>query len=392
MRFKITVLFSLLMAGPALAQIDTSSVQQQIYNRPFIHFGSAPVALGGYMEGNTNYFSEDGVSEGFSMEFRRFNLFLYSAIAPRVRFLAEIEFEHGTEEIALETAQLDVEIVPSLQFRGGILLVPLGAFNQNHDSPKWEFVERPLVATEIIPSTLSEVGFGFHGILPFGSNLFTYDAYLVNGLGDGIILNEEGRTSLQNGKREDWFGEDNNGTPALTGRFAARRHRIGEIGASFYTGIYNSYRIEGDQIDAKRRLSVFAADFHSKVADLQITGELAYSAIEVPENISEMFGTDQWGFHLDFTYPVFRRPVFGFNRAELNAAVRLERVDFNVGDFSSTGANIHDDINAATVSLGFRPVPSTIIKANFQYHWIRDVLGNPTVHQAGFQFGIATYF
>ena len=89
------------------------------------------------------------------MELRRFNIFLYSSVGRRIRFLSELEFEHGTEEIALETALVDFVVTPSLVARAGILLPPIGAFNANHDSPRYDFVERPLVSTEIIPATLS---------------------------------------------------------------------------------------------------------------------------------------------------------------------------------------------------------------------------------------------
>src|SRR5688572_8148520 len=174
---------------------DTTSVQGSVYTRPFIA-SAARTAIGGYVEGNTNYFVEDGVTEGFSMELRRFNIFVFSSIASRLRFFSELEFEHGTEEIALETAQLDFQITPQLALRAGILLPPIGAFNQNHDSPRWEFVERPLVSTEIIPSTLSEIGFGVNGRLAPRGLTVTYDAYLTNGLGDGVVLNTTGRTPL----------------------------------------------------------------------------------------------------------------------------------------------------------------------------------------------------
>ena len=100
LKIDMTIVFILLLLAPIFGQQDTSVVQDAIYDRPFIT-SDFPVALGGYLEGNTNYFSEDGVSEGFSMEFRRFNIFLYSTIIPRVRFLAELEFEHGTEEIGI---------------------------------------------------------------------------------------------------------------------------------------------------------------------------------------------------------------------------------------------------------------------------------------------------
>ena len=184
------------------AQSDSlqNTNKQAIYNRPFVlqnQFGaSTSAAIGGYIEGNTNYFSTEGVSDGFSMELRRFNIFLYASVGNFIKFISELEFEHGTEEIALETALLDFELDPALVFRAGILLPPIGYFNQNHDGPKWEFIDRPLVSTTIIPSTLSEVGLGFHGDLGLASNLLTYEIYLVNGLQDGIVDNAMGRTDI----------------------------------------------------------------------------------------------------------------------------------------------------------------------------------------------------
>ena len=385
-----SMLFSSLLF--AQSQPDSLTVQDAVYDRPFISLGQTATAIGGYLEGNTNYFSEDGVSEGFSMEMRRFNIFLYSTIIPRVKFLAELEFEHGTEEIALETAQVDFEFNPALVFRAGVILVPIGAYNQNHDSPKWDFVERPLVSTQIIPSTLSDVGFGLNGKLFSNSLMFTYDAYIVNGLSDGIILNEEGRTFLQSGKSEDVLGEDNNGSPSVTGRVAARYRNLGEIGLSYYRGIYNSYRVEGEQVEEKRNVRIFAIDFNSEILKVKINGEFAFNSIDVPADIAEIYGEKQWGGYVEILYPLLRRKLFGFENASLNAGVRLERVDYNDGTFSTTGENIFDDVNALAFSLAYRPSENTVLRANYRHHWIRDNLGNPAVKSAGFQFGIATYF
>ena len=183
---------------------DTIANKDAIFARPFIFQGNlgqkTSTAIGGYLEGNTNYFVEDGIGDGFSMEMRRFNIFLYSSVSDRIRFLSELEFEHGTEEIALETALIDFEFHPALIFRAGVLLPPIGYFNQNHDGPKWEFIDRPLVSTTLIPSTLSEIGFGVHGNVPVNSSIFTYEAYLTNGLNDNVIGNSENRTSLAAGK------------------------------------------------------------------------------------------------------------------------------------------------------------------------------------------------
>src|SRR5690606_6359027 len=107
-------------ASPALEAQETDStrrtVQEGIYARPVV--GSlGRTSVGGYVEGNTNHVVEDGVGEGFSMELRRFNVFLFSSLGSRIRFISELEFEHGTEEIALETALIDVAINPSLVIR-----------------------------------------------------------------------------------------------------------------------------------------------------------------------------------------------------------------------------------------------------------------------------------
>ncbi|MEZ4587642.1 MAG: hypothetical protein R2909_14710 [Gemmatimonadales bacterium] len=196
-----------LLAGSAVAQ-DTTMVQGGIYQRPFI-VESGRTAVGGYAEGSASYFRTDGVGDGLSMELRRFNIFLFSGVGRRIRFISELEFEHGTEEIALETALLDFVVNPSLVLRAGILLPPIGAFNVNHDGPRYEFVDRPLVSTRVIPATLSEVGFGVHGRLAPGTVDLSYDLYLTNGLGPGVVLNGEGRTDLPSGKSEERFAEDN---------------------------------------------------------------------------------------------------------------------------------------------------------------------------------------
>lgn len=376
---------------PVSGQVDSTLAQEGIYDRPFIGSVSS-TSVGGYIEGNTNYFVEDGVTEGFSMELRRFNLFLFSQVSSRVRFLSELEFEHGTEEIALETALIDFRVGPSLVLRGGIILAPLGFLNQNHDSPRWDFVERPLVTTGIIPSTLSEVGFGAYGRVASGALIFSYDAYLTNGLGDGVIENELGRTDIASGKDEEQFGEDNNGSPALSGRIAVRHTGLGEVGISYHGGYYNSFRVEGVEVDDRRWLGIAALDFGGSVGPTKVRGEVAYATIDVPPSLVEVFGDAQWGGYLDVILPIWRPRFRGYQDAVVSAGLRLEKVDYNMGTFSSTGRGIGDEVTAVVPSVSFRPSPGTVFRLNYRYHWSRDFPGNATVHMAGLQLGFATYF
>ena len=378
-------------AVPIAAQVDSTLAQEGIYDRPFIASVSN-TAIGGYVEGNTNYFIEDGITEGFSMELRRFNIFMYSSISQRVRFLSELEFEHGTEEIALETALVDFQVSPALVLRAGIILPPIGYLNQNHDSPKWDFVDRPLVTTGVIPSTLSEVGAGVYGKSASGGVMLSYDVYLTNGIADAVVGNDLGRTDIPSGKSEEQFEEDNNGSPAISGRFAVRRPGLGEVGMSYYGGYYNSYLFEGVEVDERRWLGIAAFDFGASLGSAAIRGEVAYATIDVPEGMVEVFGDRQWGGHVDIVAPVWKPTLSGYDNATVSLGLRLERVDYNRGVFSSTGESIRDDVTALVPSISFRPTAETVFRANYRYHWTHDFVGNPTVRTAGFQVGFATYF
>jgi len=370
---------------------DTTLAQDGIYNRPFIGSISS-TSIGGYVEGNTNYFVEDGVSEGFSMELRRFNIFLFSQVSQRIRFLSELEFEHGTEEIALGTALVDFQLGRGLVLRGGIILTPLGYMNQNHDSPRWDFVERPLVTTDIIPSTLSEVGFGAYGRFTSGDLIFSYDVYLTNGLGAAVLTNETGRTDIPSGKDEELFGEDNNGSPAISGRLALRHTGLGEVGVSYYGGYYNDFQVEGEQVDEKRWMGIAALDFRGDIGPTSIRGEVVYASVDVPESLSEVHGDTQWGAYLDVLMPVWRPRFLGYTDAVVTAGLRLETVDYNVGTFSSTGSEIGDQVTAIVPSISFRPTADTVFRVNYRYHWVTDFQGNDASRIAGFQLGLATYF
>ncbi|MEO7998344.1 MAG: hypothetical protein ABI852_12920 [Gemmatimonadaceae bacterium] len=370
---------------------DSTSVQGAIYRRPFI--GSAGSAsIGGYMEANANYLVTDGATDGFSSEMRRFNIFLFAPVGARLRFTSELEFEHGTEEIALETALLDYQITSALVFRGGILLVPIGGFNQNHDGPRWEFVQRPLSATEIVPSTLSEVGFGANGRFFLGKSTLTYDAYLTNGLNDGIILNQSGKTRLAEGKGGEQLEEDNNGSPAFSARVALQHGKFGEVGVSHYNGVYNTHKIEGEAVDLPRKVSITAIDLSTRLWQVDVRGEIAMNQVQLPPSLQELQASKQWGSFLDMVVPVFRPKLRSHKGAVINAALRLEFVDLNSGKFASTGARIFDETRAISAGLSFRPVSGTVFRANYVRQQYRDVFGNAAVNTGGFRVGLATYF
>jgi hypothetical protein len=377
---------------------DTSGAQMNmdaVYNRPFLQVGKLPVSLGGYVEANYQYLQEDGISEGHQFQMRRLSLFISSSIKNRIKFLSEIEFEDGTKEISLEFASLDIEFNPLLNLRGGVVLNPIGAFNQNHDGPKWEFVDRPIVSTQMLPATFSNAGFGLYGKKFNKDWAFAYEIYLTNGFNDRIINNSENRTFLPATKEDpERFEESFNGSPLLTGKIAIRNNKAGELGLSYMGGVYNKYQDDGLALDVKRRVDVFAIDFNTTIQPTNtfITTEWAWVKVNVPATYTEQFGEKQYGGFIDIVQPLVKRKMFGFNDAVLNAALRLEYVDWNKGKFRSTGENISDDIFSIVPAISWRPGAQTVIRFNYRYNWQQDILGNPPARLAGFQFGFSTYF
>jgi hypothetical protein len=180
----------------------------------------------------------------------------------------------------------------------------------------------------------------------------------------------------------------------FTGKIAARNNKVGELGLSYMSGVYNKYEEDGLTLDKKRRVNVFAIDFNSTIPETNtfINGEWAWVKVDVPDTYTEQFGEKQQGGFIDFVQPVVKKPMLGFENAVLNAAVRLEYIDWNKGRFQSTGGNISDDVFSVVPAISWRPSAQTVIRLNYRYNWKKDILGNPPAKLAGFQFGLSTYF
>lgn len=407
---KSILLFSILACTlNANAQVDSSLLKDgrsdtlsaetmnmdAIYNRPLFQSGTSPVAVGGYIEADYQYMGEDGITEGHTFRIPRFTLFVGTSLHPKIKFISETEFEEGGKKIAIEFAALDISFFPMLNLRGGIIMNPIGAFNQNHDGPKWEFVDRPIAMTEMLPATWSNVGFGLYGKRFVNDWAFGYEIYLTNGFDNSIIANGKNRTFLPAAKENaERFEESNNGRPLITGKLALKNQTIGEIGLSYMGGIYNAFEDDGLILDEKRRLDVFAVDFNTEVekTNTYLTGEWAWVRVDVPETYGQQFGNRQHGGFVDIVQPFFSHALGGFENAVLNLACRLEYVDWNTGTFRETGENISDDLWAIVPGVSFRPSSQTVFRLNYRYMQQKDILGNPPAKIAGVQLGFSSYF
>jgi len=405
---KIITIICLLVTSALVAQIDPVLLRRipvdttknllnmdAVYNRPFLGIGKLPASIGGYAEVNWQHLGTDGVSEGHQFQFRRMTLFVSSTISKRIKFLSELEFEEGGKEIAIEFAAIDMELIPLANLRAGIILNPIGSFNQNHDGPKWEFTDRPISSTEMLPATWSNAGFGLYGKEYSKDWMYGYELYFSGSFDDRIIDNNLGRTSLPASKlNPERFEEINSGLPLFTGKLSIRNSKYGELGISYMGGVFNKFEEDGLILDKKRRVDAYALDYNNTLPVLNtfITAEWAWVHVNVPETFGQQYGKKQMGGFADIVQPILKRKILDWENATVNLACRFEYVDYNVGTFRETGYNIGDQVWSIMPAISFRPTAQTVLRLNYRIMETTDLIGNPPSLTRGFSFGLSTYF
>ena len=400
---------SSLFITPAKDTVKQGLTMDAVFNRPFLKTGKSPVSIGGYMESNWQHVATSGISAGDQFQFRRFSLFVASSIAKRIKFLSEIEYENdptgdageaaGTPQFEIEYAALDIEFHPMLNLRGGMIVNPIGSFNQNHDGPKWEFTDRPIAMTQLLPDTWSNTGFGIYGKQYWKHWMFGYELYLTGGFNDSIIDNTQGKTFLPASKsNSNRFSSSVSALPMITGKLSFKHDQIGELGLSFMSDVYNTWQVEGVQVDNKRSLHVLDVDFNTTIPRLKtfITTEWAWIFVEMPADYTPQYAGRQFGGFIDIVQPVYKGKILGWDHAVCSIALRSEYVDWNVGKFSATGTRMYNDLWSFMPAISFRPTPQTVIRFNYRHQMQRDITGNTigaTIGTtAGFSMGVATYF
>lgn len=380
-----TLVLALLFCSTPIAaqQQDTVRpfVRGGVYDKPYLGTILGRAAIGGYAEAHARYERVDGITEEAGFVARRFNLFASTRISDFVRLAAELEVEEGGEELKLELAAVDLVVHPSLTFRAGMLLSPLGRFNLAHDSPMNEFTDRPLVSTELIGVALSEPGAGILGAIPFGLQRVTYELYAVNGYHAGLIEDAEGGTRIPLGRSNL---EDNNASPALVGRVAWSPVLAYEIGVSAHVGAYNEWQADGLELDERRDVRILAVDGEAMVGGIRVAGEYAAAHVDVPATLEGLYASRQHGVFAEALHDFGRGWIATMPTSYLSAGMRLDIMDF---DRDLEG----DMVRQLTVGVNFRTTAETVFKLNYIRGRSRDRFNNPSDH-ARVLFSVATYF
>jgi hypothetical protein len=390
--FFLTFLFVPIALLPGLVMGQEGADTIPAEDRPFVAGGAfdkpyltnllGRTAIGGYAETHARWRQVDGARDEMGFELKRWNIFTATQVSDFVRIGAEVEFEELGEAITIEFAAIDLAIHPTFTLRAGAILAPLGRFNLSHDSPRNEFTDRPLVSTEVIGTALTELGIGALGVfaLPGGGRI-TYELYAVNGYHEGLITDSPEGTRIPAGKKNL---DDNNDSPAAVGRLAFSPGFGSELGVSAHRGAYNTFTLDGQRIDARHDLAIWAVDLEAAIAGVTLTGEAVTADLELAQSLEGIYAVHQRGLYLQAVRTFGRAWISTLPQSSFGAGVRYDWVDF---DADSSG----DSVRRATAGMHFRPSEDTIVKLDYLRGRTRDRFNNRG-DEAGVLFSIATYF
>jgi hypothetical protein len=144
----------LLLAPAALLAVAPAAARAQAA-APEVPF----TAITGYGEINLNRPSS---SADARIDLRRFVLGFQHRFGERTRLVTEVEVEHAVAsreddgEIEIEQAYVEHQLGAVWSGRVGLVLMPAGLLNENHEPTAYYGVERSFVETAIIPTTWRE--------------------------------------------------------------------------------------------------------------------------------------------------------------------------------------------------------------------------------------------
>lgn len=283
----------------------------------------------------------------------------------RILFNSEIEFEHGSTgsggEASVEFAYLDFLLRPNIGIRTGLVLVPMGLVNEQHEPTTYLTARRSVVENAIIPTTWREMGAGV-----FGENgPFSWRLYAVNSIrGDRFTAGgiRGGRQKGANAQIEDI---------ALTGRFDWEPIVGTTVGAAFFNGNTGQGSVTGGKrVDGK--LSLFDLHGETSFRGITLRGLFARATIDDVARLNALssltgnrsIGESLGGWYVEGGYDLATLRSFG--EASITPYIRYEELDTQRRVPTGFSRNPASDQKILTYGIQFKPIPQAVIKADYQ--------------------------
>lgn len=341
------------------------------------------LTIGGYGEVHYHQPLNSETRQNGELDVHRMVMLFGYQFSDRTQFITELEFEH-VSEVYVEQAFLQHKINKSINFRAGLLLIPMGIVNEYHEPTTFNGVERPLVDNKINPTTWREVGFGLSGtILP--ANL-KYQVYLVNGFNgyDGTAkLN--GKSGLRSGRQKG--ASSYISSPNFTTKVEYYGIRGLNVGLSGYFGdtqskLYNGI-IKGDDAALAKAdssvvgISMIGVDARYNRKGLQLRGQLYQVGLSNTDQYNRFtgkkggpfndLGSSMTGYYMEAGYNVLRH--FEKVNTELVPFIRLEGYDTHAKVPLNITRNKSYQNSVITTGLTLKLAQGAVLKTDMQ--WVK---------------------
>ena len=355
-KFKNQELFS----GELGSQKGFGPAASKVYNT------SKGLAIGGYGEiVNKSYLAGDNYDQSDAY---RAVLYVGYKFDEEWTLNTEIEIEHG-DEAFLEFAYVDYSPKPTngkLGARAGLLLLPLGIINEQHEPVLFHGVYRPWVENKIIPTTSRENGVGLFGSLV--DNKIDYKLYYVT------AWKYPGTSKTGAGMR-DFRGKGSQTTSnefATIGRLQYNIDSKNMIGVSIYDGKINpsssvtNYKVN-DPRTKVRMLSLFTKGELYGIEYAALYHENSFSHVQRLNNTLttaayNQFGKKQVGYYYEVAKDMGKYLGSSWYIAPF---FRYEFLDFHDEVDSSAYKNSDYETEYHTMGLSIKPIYNIVLKVDY---------------------------
>lgn len=372
-------LFFVLIAGKTTAQTYDPTTGLYLNSAQKLLQSDGNLTIGGYGEIHYNQPFSGDVRKNGTMDVHRMVMLLGYRFDERTQFVSELEFEH-VNEVYVEQAFLQYKVNPYINFRGGLMLIPMGMVNEYHEPVAFNGVERPLIDNVVAPSTWREIGAGFTGLIP--SLSLKYQAYVVNGFrsynGASSI---GGKSGLRNGRQKGI--ESFVSSPNFTTKVEYFGIKNLQLGLSLYVGntqstLYNGIDKNNVAANAKADSSVvgiamIGADAQYTLGALQLKGQFYYNALSNTDEFNKFtaksgkpndMGSAMLGWYAEAGYNVLKH--FPGTTKQLIPFIRVENYNLHHKVGSLISKNKAYDNLAYTTGVGLKLTRNAVLKADVQ--------------------------
>ena len=359
------------------------------------------LVVGGYGEVHYNQALDGSTYNNGDLDVHRIVMLFGYNFNKKTQFVTELEFEH-VKEVYVEQAFLQYRLNNFINFRGGLMLVPMGIVNEYHEPTTFNGVERPFIDKYIAPTTWREVGFGVTGIVIPAS--IKYQAYVMNGFNgyDGSAhLN--GGNGLRKGRQKG--AESYMSSPNFTGKveyYGVRGLNIGLSGyfgksqSTLYNGIDKDDNVSIAMADSSVvGISMLGLDTRYNVKGLQLRGQFYYASLSNTKQYNAFtaggdgtlndLGSSMIGYYAEAGYDVLRSLK---TEKQLIPFVRYEFLNTHNSVENNITRNAGYEKNVITTGLTLALTRGAVAKADMQF--VKS--GSDDTYAKTINFGIGVMF